>query len=406
MTWNKHLFTKQLTVTLEPSKNGHLKRIILWASVSVGAVSLLILLSVISLMRNSATAVKSEDNLRPSETEIAEVTSSAVPGIKGNELRQVRSLKSRSPVWAVTTHRQVANQSIVVGGNERGNIDIWNQQTGELIRTLSGHHNAVRSLAISASGQRLVSSSADDVKVWDLEQGTLLYRLPAEASTVWSVAISPDEQTLVSGRDDGIIEVRQLESCQMLYRRNGGQRVWSVAFMPDGKSFFSGGSDRAASGSEKYAIRQWDLTTGEVIQTFSGQAQEGQAQEGHNEDVRSVAVSADGRTLVSGSGDSTIKLWDVASGQLKATLNGHEGAVVSVATSPDGKTIASSSNDNTIRLWDVDKQQLTATLNNGSNGVSSVAFGHSPNLNPDDSLLTGNISLIGIGRNQRVKIWN
>ena len=65
-------------------------------------------------------------------------------------------------------------------------------------------------------------------------------------------------------------------------------------------------------------------------------------------------LDADGKTLASGSGDKTIKLWDVATGTEIRTLTGHTGGVNSVAFSPDGKILASGSADGTILLWDVE----------------------------------------------------
>ena len=73
----------------------------------------------------------------------------------------------------------------------------------------------------------------------------------------------------------------------------------------------------------------------------------------HDGRVHSVAYSPDGKTLASGSGDQTIKLWDVTTGKERATLKGHTGMVLSVAYSPDGKTLASGSPDKTIKLWDL-----------------------------------------------------
>src|SRR4030095_5651151 len=78
--------------------------------------------------------------------------------------------------------------------------------------------------------------------------------------------------------------------------------------------------------------------------------------------VYSVAFSPDGKTLASGSGDNTIRLWDVGAGRLIRSMEGHGGAVRSVAFSPDGKMIASASEDKmiasasedkTIKLWQV-----------------------------------------------------
>ena len=61
----------------------------------------------------------------------------------------------------------------------------------------------------------------------------------------------------------------------------------------------------------------------------------------------------DGKSLASGSRDETIKLWDVDTGNVQATLKGHMAEVYSVTYSPDGKTLASGSHDAKIKLWDM-----------------------------------------------------
>src|SRR5436853_198692 len=68
--------------------------------------------------------------------------------------------------------------------------------------------------------------------------------------------------------------------------------------------------------------------------------------------LSALPFSPDGKHIVSGSDDKTIKLWDDETGEiLQSPLVGHEGSVLSVAFSPDGKQIVSGSNDKTIRLW-------------------------------------------------------
>jgi WD40 repeat protein len=69
--------------------------------------------------------------------------------------------------------------------------------------------------------------------------------------------------------------------------------------------------------------------------------------------VPSVAFSPDGRTALSGSAWTTLKLWEVASGMELRTFTGHSGGVHSVAFSPDGRTALSGSYDETLKLWDL-----------------------------------------------------
>ncbi|HEX5735691.1 MAG TPA: serine/threonine-protein kinase [Blastocatellia bacterium] len=120
--------------------------------------------------------------------------------------------------------------------------------------------------------------------------------------------------------------------------------VFSVVFTPDGKT--------VASGSGDNTVKLWDVPTGslrqELIETTA---------------VERIALSPDGRTLAVGvQNDPRVKLWDMESGKLKQMLMGHTSAITSVAFSPDGKILASSSYDRTAKLWDIERGTLIRTL--------------------------------------------
>ena len=130
--------------------------------------------------------------------------------------------------------------------------------------------------------------------------------------------------------------------------------VHSVAFSPDGRYILSGGHDRT--------LKLWDVSTGKELRSFGG-------------NITSTAFSPDGRYILSGSIAGTPKLWDVETGRELHTFDGYPSTVESVAFSPDGRfALSGSRGDYNMKLWDVSTGKELRTFEGHSGGVKSVAF--------------------------------
>jgi small GTP-binding protein len=132
--------------------------------------------------------------------------------------------------------------------------------------------------------------------------------------------------------------------------------VFSIAFDPQGRTL--------ASGSEDTTVRVWEVASGKLLRTLKR----------HTKLVWSVAFDAVGRTLASGSADETVRLWEPATGKLLRTLRGHKDSVTCVAFDGADCTLASGGHDTTVRLWEAASGKLLHILRGETNLVNSVAF--------------------------------
>jgi WD40 repeat protein/tRNA A-37 threonylcarbamoyl transferase component Bud32 len=150
--------------------------------------------------------------------------------------------------------------------------------------------------------------------------------------------------------------------------------VLSVAFSPDGK--------RIVGGSDDQTVKVWDAISGQELLTLKA----------HTLLVRTVAFSPDGKRIVSGSYDKTLKVWDAMSGRESLTFKGHAFKVESVAFSPNGKQIVSGSIDETLKVWDATSGQELLTIKGG--GGRSVAF------SPDGK------RIVSVNADKTVQVWD
>jgi WD40 repeat protein len=144
---------------------------------------------------------------------------------------------------------------------------------------------------------------------------------------------------------------------QELILKGHKDSVTSAVFSPDGKLIVSGSHDRT--------VRIWDSETGRCLKTLFG----------HTQSISVVAFSPDGVLIASGDRwGHTLKIWNVQTGACIYSVEGHSGDIHDLSFSPDGKLVVTAGDDKLIKIWDIKAKSLLRTLKGHSNGVFSIRF--------------------------------
>jgi len=307
----------------------------------------------------SAVAVSGDDKV------LASALAAGVAGIRRDDTikiwdpvtgQLVRSLTGRNTGHSIGLSNDGTR---LVSGSFGSTVSLWNVSQAEAQRKIAVPRDSrfvPDRVALSSDGKLIAAGGRDNaIKLWDAGTGRLLFTLTGHIKSIRDLAFSPDSKLLASAGQDAAIKLWSVATGQevkTLGAHSGG--VGTIAFSPDGRKLASGSQDRM--------ILIWDLETGESDGAYLG----------HQEWVNAVAFSPDGKKLASGSADGEVRIWQVAARGPQGeplvikrplqTLTGHAGGINSLAFNSDGKLLVSGSNDASMKLWDVSAGKELASL--------------------------------------------
>jgi WD40 repeat protein len=240
------------------------------------------------------------------------------------------------PPPAVTVMSATPDGKRLVVAGPQGTLTLYDGQSLEQVQTLPGREVPVLAVSLSADGARLAAAEGDGlVRVWDVAQAQVHSTIRPGALGTSAVALHPaGNQVAVAAGDQGQTSVYKLDvpaPAALPAQLESGTTAAAVS--PDGKLLALGGS---AAG--KPAIVLVDLAAGNVVRTLAG----------HEGPIAALGFAADGGRLISGSGDRTARVWNVADGQLVSTFSGHTQGVTAVAL---GTQAFSAAADGSLKAW-------------------------------------------------------
>lgn len=273
-----------------------------------------------------------------------------------------------------------AYKNYIATGSLDRTIKIWGANSGALLQTFQGHTRGVWSLRFLSSSIVISGSYDKTIRLWSLRTSMCVRILISHEGPVWAIERKGD--FLVSGSSDKTAKVWNIRQCKLLFSLVGHNGcVFCVDLDDECKKAFTGSGDRT--------VRVWEVSSGVCLSSFNiGQLSPSTV----------TAVSSDQGHLAVGSGQ-LVSLWNLETGAFVNEFKGHKGRIESIKLKfmmVNGKKeaglIVSAGKDGLIKYWDIEQGSCIQTLR-----------GHKDNVN---CIHVDSTRIISVSYDHRVRVWD
>jgi WD40 repeat protein len=255
-------------------------------------------------------------------------------------------------------------QFIIAGAGDNTAI-LWDAKTGNEIRKFKNARSTCTSCiaeaSITSDNKYILTARSDSIKMFDRASGSLVRQFYAQGGSPEGLAVS-NEDRFVAVIEYGVAEVWDLKSGKMILKAGdySQNKILSLAFSADGKQIITG--------SEKRITDVYDIGSGEKTLTLKGYLN--QVDERILNDsymywaalVNEAKLSPDGKYIAVGRTGNNAKIIDFKTGKVFKTLKGHKSMVISLCFSPDGKYLATGGIDGKAIVWEVETGKPVQTI--------------------------------------------
>ena len=260
-----------------------------------------------------------------------------------------RPAGSLTPECIVEGHSECIYRLVCVGTSDNVisasrdcSIRQWTRDGKPVGKPWHSDGGPVGSIAVSPNEAMAASGSVDgNLRLWNIKEGKMVGDpLEGHKSPVWFLDWSPNGLEIASGSKNGTVKRWDPDTRRQIGPtiETGHVRVYVIKYSPQ--------SDKIASSGEDSMIRVWSKDGKLLIEI-----------KGHDDQVNSLCWSKDGAHIFSGSGDRTIRKWQLIDGKEVFVLRGHTNAITSICVSPNERHLVSASHDYSVRIWDLKTNQ-------------------------------------------------